>query len=446
MPHPNDNVSDVPDRINGALMVYHHPLLRNATTIMEHVNAFEKHSRFKIWSINTELGFPPALRNMRFKVILLHYSLFGIVPYQLGRRFLEYLRRDSGGFKIAFFQDEHHYCIPRYHFLNEHGVDMVYTLLEPEFIKEVYGKYTDVPQFRYNLTGYVSDEMVDRAQRLTLQDEDRRFDIGYRGRTLKYYMGKEGLEKARIASGFLQRAKGLDLKLNIGAKESDRIYGEGWYDFVANCRAMLGTEAGVSVFDIEDVVRPQYEKMIAENPSVTFEEVSERILGPWEGNIYYRTISPRHFEAAAFRVCQILFEGRYSGVLQPMVHYIPLKKDFSNFDEVVRLFGDKTARQEIVENAYRDLIASGKYSYRRFIEGVDRDLATAGLETGLDEGLVRSVTEGLNQGLFLPRIKTWAKYARYYDFPGRRRIVSLLKGLGRTFGRIGRAGTGRKKT
>ncbi len=72
MSHPNDNASGVSDRINGALMIYHHPLLRNATTIMEHVNAFEKHSRFKIWSINTELGFPPALQNMRFKVILLH--------------------------------------------------------------------------------------------------------------------------------------------------------------------------------------------------------------------------------------------------------------------------------------------------------------------------------------------------------------------------------------
>ena len=59
-------------------------------------------------------------------------------------------------------------------------------------------------------------------------------------------------------------------------------------------------------------------------------------LPRWEDNVYYRTISPRHFEAAAFRICQVLFEGRYSGVLEPMVHYIPLKKDFSNIDEVIR--------------------------------------------------------------------------------------------------------------
>ncbi len=74
----------------------------------------------------------------------------------------------------------------------------------------------------------------------------------------------------------------------------------------------------------------------------------------------------------------MLFEGEYSGVLRPMVHYIPLKKDFSNFDQVVGLIGDPGVRAEIVENAHRDLIRSGRYSYEQFVAGVDDDLATAG--------------------------------------------------------------------
>ena len=73
---------------------------------------------------------------------------------------------------------------------------------------------------------------------------------------------------------------------------------------------------------------------------VTLEALQEGALGRWDHNFSYRTISPRHFEAAAFRICQVLFEGEYSGVLRPMVHYIPLKKDFSNFDQVVGLIGD----------------------------------------------------------------------------------------------------------
>jgi hypothetical protein len=79
------------------------------------------------------------------------------------------------------------------------------------------------------------------------------------------------------------------------------------------------------------------------------------------------------------RACQILFEGRYSGVMQPGIHYIPLRKDFSNLDEVLRLFRDPRVRRELTENAHRDMIASGNYSYRRFIEGFDRDLIEAGL-------------------------------------------------------------------
>ena len=195
MSHSKENNSGVSDRINGALLVYHHPLLRNATTIMEHVNSFEKHSRFRIWSLNTELGFPSALENMRFKVILLHYSLFGIVPYQIGRRFLEYLRRDSGSFKIAFFQDEQHYCLPRYDFLNTYGIDIIYTLLEPRYFQEVYGKYTSVRQFRNNIPGYVSDELIARGERLSLPDEQRTIDISYRGRRLAYWLGKAAQEK-----------------------------------------------------------------------------------------------------------------------------------------------------------------------------------------------------------------------------------------------------------
>ena len=55
----------------------------------------------------------------------------------------------------------------------------------------------------------------------------------------------------------------------------------------------------------------------------------ERLLAQYDGKgVYYLTMSPRVFEAAAVRSCQILFEGRYSGILEPMVHYIPLKKDF----------------------------------------------------------------------------------------------------------------------
>ena len=58
-----------------------------------------------------------------------------------------------------------------------------------------------------------------------------------------------------------------------------------------------------------------------------------------------------------------------------MVHYIPLQKDFGNFDEVVQLYYNAALRRELTENAYRDLIASGHYSYRQFIADFDQTVA-----------------------------------------------------------------------
>ena len=63
--------------------------------------------------------------------------------------------------------------------------------------------------------------------------------------------------------------------------------------------------------------------------------------------------------------------------MEPMVHYIPLRKDFSNFDEVVRLIRDDDVCRELAENAYRDLIASGEWSYAKFVAGVDATLDEA---------------------------------------------------------------------
>jgi hypothetical protein len=62
-----------------------------------------------------------------------------------------------------------------------------------------------------------------------------------------------------------------------------------------------------------------------------------------------------------------------------MEHYIPLKKDFSNFGQVIEQFRDPSVRRELTENAYRDLIASGEHSYERFVARFDATLTEAGL-------------------------------------------------------------------
>ncbi len=415
--------------INGILLLYHHWLTANAPTIMEHVSAFGRYSRFRVWPVNTELGLPKRLLALDFRVIVLHYSLFGWLPFYLSREFDSYLRRSHACHRVAFFQDEYRYWPQRAALINRCGLDCVYTLVEPAYFGETYGKHTQVPTLRYTLPGYVSQELLRRAERYARPSAQRSIDIGYRGRQLPYVFGAGSQEKHWIGERFRELAQGLGLALDIASEEERRIYGERYYEFLGNCRAVLGVEAGVSIFDIDDTVRPQYERLLAERPRISFQEAHARLLHRFEDRIPYRTISPRHFEAAALRTCQILFEGRYSGILQPMVHYIPLKKDFSNFAEVIRLFGDERVREELTENAYRDLIASGRYSYQRFIEGFDQELLAAGLSPEIPAGHAEEVTHLLAQGSAYRHLRTRITSLRYCPFPGRRYVRMVAKPL-----------------
>lgn len=413
----------------GILLLYHHPLFRSATTIMENVTAFERHSRFAVWPVNTELGFPRGLSRLRFPVVVLHYSLWEPRGYHLDARFLEYLLDCAGSRKVAFFQDEHHFCRQRFAFIRDYGIDCIYTLLEPEHVKDVYGKYTPaVLHVVSHIPGYVSDDLVKKAARFRLTFGRRTIDVGYRGRVLKPYMGREAMEKGEIGREFLRRAEGRGLRLDIGTRESSRLYGDDWYRFIGNCRAFLGVEAGVSIFDLEDTVRLEYERRAASDPRVSYEKMPQDVLSRWEGAVYYRTVSPRHFEAAAFRTGQILYEGRYSGVLDPMRHYIPLKKDFSNFGDVLAMLQDDGFMERLAERAHEDLIASGRYGYGKFIREFDEKLITIGFSAGNGRtGKTGSVEALLAEDYRGRYLAARARALFHAPFPGRRPLVKAVK-------------------
>jgi hypothetical protein len=389
--------------VNGVLLLHYQPdlgPLGSAATVGEHVASFARHSRFRVWELNTVEPLPPAIAARDFAAIVLHYSLFEPTMYRLDDGYRELLR-SSDAYKVAFFQDEMRHCADRFWFCDEFGIDCVYTCLEPSEFEAVYGSRTRVPTIRTTIPGYVGEELVDAAGRLSIPDAERTVDVGYRARPLPPWMGRGALEKTEIGRRFSELAADSGLVLDIGLEESDRIYGSAWHRFVANCRGVLGVESGVSAFDIDDRARHQYERLIAERgpgAEISIEELERGALGEVDGRIFYRTISPRHFEAAAFGVCQILFEGRYSGLMEAGTHYLALRKDFSNLDEVIERFSDPAERARITAAARRDLVDSGECSYERFVEGVDATLAEAGLEPGIDPELAAAVDRDARRG------------------------------------------------
>ena len=414
--------------VDGVLLLYHHFPGENAPTIMEYVEAFGRHSRFPVFTLNTDRGFPAVLASLRFRAVVLHYSLFGGDYYFLSRKYQRFLDESRGSYKIAFFQDEFRFVRKRFDFLNRFSFDAVYTLVAPEYHEIVYGSHTPVSTIKTVLTGYVSDELVDLAKVLTVSDADRSIDVGYRARRLPLWMGRGAQEKYEIATRFTERASSLGLRLDVDTSESSRIYGSAWYEFIANCRGMLGTEAGTSLFDLDDTARVRVEALLADEPDLDLDEVERRVLHEYEGNIPHRVLSPRHFEAAAFRVCPIMYEGEYSGALEPDVHYLELKKDWSNFDDVMRRFLDPDERRRITERAYEDLIASGRYSYAAFIRELDEHLAEVGLGQRLLAGERRSIDRRLRRGARIGQVIAHPRwFLRNVSFPGRERLAALYR-------------------
>jgi hypothetical protein len=390
-----------------AILLYHRPAhwwFKDAPTFREHIHAFRRHSRFPVWEINTDFGFPEGLDAVEPGAILLHYSLFGSGNYMLDDRFRAYLGR-SRALKVCFFQDEFYFCRKRFAFVNDYGIDLVYTHVSPQHFDEVWGRYTPNARPVFNLPGYVADDLLAAAARFARPDGARDIDVGYRGRLLPTHMGSGSQEKRLIGERFAELAAATPLRIDIATSEEARIYGDAWYRFLGRSRATLGVESGVSLMDLEDECLADYERLRSQGREPTLEELRGGALARWDGNIPYRTLGPRHLEAAAFRVCQVLFEGEYSGAMEPMVHYVPLAKDFSNFAEVVRILRDEPLRRRIVDRAHDDLIASGRYSYARFIASIDEQLLDAGLDPAVAPTERARVDAALTRGTVRRRMR-----------------------------------------
>ena len=165
---------------------------------------------------------------------MLHYSLFSPRGYYLNERFRAHL---ADSYKIASFEDEHHYCRQRFAFLNRYGIDCVYTMLEPAQVPKVYGRHTGVRDVVSHLPGYVSEELLQAGERFARPAEQRTVDIGYRGRRLLPYMGRGALQKYDIGIDVRERASSLDLVLDIACGERHRLYGDARSRFIGDCGA-----------------------------------------------------------------------------------------------------------------------------------------------------------------------------------------------------------------
>lgn len=341
-------------------------------TIHDHIQAFRRYSRHDVFLLNPRgLARSRFLDVSAFDVVVVHYSIVVIWDDYLSPWFRERIA-EFDGLKVQFLQDEYRWVDRITAESRRLGIDVLYSVVPPDAVTGVYGDRLPGTEILPTLTGYVPDALRDRS---VPPAAARPVDVGYRGRSLPYWLGRLGHEKVEIGRGFLSRAAGSGLRCDIAWTEGARIHGEAWNRFTASCRTMLASESGASVVDYDGAAEEAVKAHLARHPTATYEDVEREVLGPWLGGPSINTVSPRIFEAAAFRTGLVMFPGEYAGVIEPWRHYIPLEKDFGNLDEVVAAIRDTTSLEAMTSRAHAELIASGAYSERRFVEQFDHDLS-----------------------------------------------------------------------
>jgi hypothetical protein len=344
-------------------------------TITEHIEALQRYSGHNIVLVPATANIPgvdeaeTAVDFNAFDALVIHYSVRLSLEEHLSKGIAKAIAAFDGP-KLAYIQDEYESTETARLWIERLDIDTVFTCVPLDQVEKVYpsGRFPKV-DFVETLTGYVPEDASIDDYAIPLADRSK--IIGYRGRRLPHHYGLLGHEKIRIGVEVHDRAVKRGLPVDIEIDDVHRIYGNDWYRFLGSCRATLGTESGANVFDEDGELK----QLATQHSSLSFEEFAERYLGCHDGKVRMNQVSPKIFEAIRLRTALILFEGEYSGVVEPDVHYISLRKDFSNFDEVVEKISSLDYLHTLTERAYRDIIESGRWSYRAFAEDFSRYLS-----------------------------------------------------------------------
>lgn len=340
-------------------------------TVLEHISSFAKYSENDYFFCDS--GQTITVDLDRFDAVILHYTVrlpFDLINDSLSAKLEAYI-----GLKALFIQDEYDHTHRAWYWIKRLGIGLVFTVVPKDSIVRVYPP-EEFPNtlFVNNLTGYVPDNLPTSSGVLT---SARPLTIAYRGRSLPVQYGQLGFEKVEV--GRMVKAYCVTKKIShdIAWDEKSRIYGANWYKFMASCRSMLGSESGSNVFDWDGTLARDVAVYQGKNQKASLLQVYRDVVSAREILGLMNQVSPRVFEAIALRTALVMFRGNYSGVVVADEHYIPLDKDGGNLPEVFKKLADGAYVDAMVDRAYRDVIASGKYAYAAFVRMVDAELAVS---------------------------------------------------------------------
>ena len=143
---------DVKSSTFDGVLFYYSYIEKNASTITEHIDSFNKYSKYRILKWNILWGKIPIFEKLNSKFIIFHYS---IPPEDYHKQYWinESIKSSKDIFKLIFFQDEYHYCNERFAFINKFNINTIYSCVPKESLKNIYGRNTTAKALHESLTG-----------------------------------------------------------------------------------------------------------------------------------------------------------------------------------------------------------------------------------------------------------------------------------------------------
>lgn len=388
-------------------------------TIKRHLYSFSYlNDDIKCHYLNIIDRIPSFLHHFKYDVVILHYTFLA------GPRFFENSARwerrikdldKLHGVKIAIPQDEYDHTSRLIELFNTINISIICTCFTRDVdIQTVYkNNIINEVKILKVFTGYVDQKLLELVENQTPDFSDRKIDIGYRARKLPAFLGRHGQLKYELVKVFKTFLKGKKVSYDIEStnkllsnEDASLVkLGNQWFEFILNCKSFIGCEGGSSLLDYDGSIKRCTSEYIEKNPDADFDELESACFSGLDYNIECFALSPRHFEAATCKSLQLLVEGEYSGIFKPWIHYVPIAKDFSNLDEVVTVLKDEKKCKIIIDQAYKDIVSSGLYTYEKFAISVINEVRNIKKNLNLGENILYRI---------LLRIYEYVTYTRYY--------------------------------
>jgi hypothetical protein len=278
--------------------------------------------------------------------------------------------RQFEGVTVAMPQDDYDHAHVLDDWLADLNVQIVVSICAASAWPLLYPRMHTRAFFIEALTGYLHPGRIAPARASAMPLADRPRDVVYRANNLPFWFGWLGNMKSRIGTdGGRLVAERTSLRADISVRPEDTVLGDAWFDFLGSSQTVLGSEGGSSVLDRRGEVKRHVQALLADQPSLSFDEVNALTGGELTRH-HFAMLGPRHLESIMTGTVQVLVEGAYLGLFRPWEHYIPIKSDFSDLHELPERLADRAMVQRIADQATADFVESGAYGYDKLASHV----------------------------------------------------------------------------